>query len=226
MTRPADLTRGALIKAAITVFAEKGFAAGSVREITQRARANQAAITYHFGGKDGLYREVLRAAVNAFDEYELIQAEAVPGLDREEALRLFLRQQLLPLLKRNRFSRYLRIFHWEMLQRTAVFQDFIATERLPTIATADAIAATFLPAVASHEDRVVARMWLFQQALIFIRNAEHLSAPPFNLTLDEAFVERLIEKLGALTLHGLAGLAAPSSSGGGAESLAGQGCAN
>ena len=61
-TRQAEATRRALIEAATTVFAEQGYDAGSVRAITGRARANQAAITYHFGGKEGLYREVLRAA--------------------------------------------------------------------------------------------------------------------------------------------------------------------
>ncbi|MFL5215846.1 MAG: TetR family transcriptional regulator, partial [Microvirga sp.] len=51
MTRPADLTRQALITAALAVFAEKGFTAGSIRDITRRARANGAAVNYHFGGK-------------------------------------------------------------------------------------------------------------------------------------------------------------------------------
>ena len=60
--RSSEATRGALIEAATTVFAEQGFEAGSVRTITRIAKANQAAITYHFGGKDGLYRAVLRAA--------------------------------------------------------------------------------------------------------------------------------------------------------------------
>jgi AcrR family transcriptional regulator len=207
MTRPSELTREALIEAATTIFSEKGFEAGSVRAITERAKANQAAITYHFGGKDGLYREVLREALHAFDEFSLIDPGQVADLDREEALRLFLRQQLMPLLKRNRLSRYVRLFNWELLQRSSVFQEFVATEPLPMIEIADAIVKKFLGPDAGVEERAIARMWLFQQALIFIRNAEHLAQPPLNLVLDEAFVERLIERLGRLTLHGLAGLA-------------------
>ena len=66
MSRPVEGTRDSLIKAAIDVFSAKGFEGGSVREITQAAKANQAAINYHFGGKEGLYREVLKASVQAF----------------------------------------------------------------------------------------------------------------------------------------------------------------
>ena len=80
MTRPADLTRQALITAALAVFAEKGFTAGSVRDITRRAKANGAAVNYHFGGKEGLYREVLRNALAAFENNVRVDdAEAAAG---------------------------------------------------------------------------------------------------------------------------------------------------
>src|SRR5215210_8289649 len=104
MTRPADLTRQALIAAATDVFAESGFTGGSVRLITQKAKANQAAINYHFGGKEGLYREVLKAAIAAFEDNALLDEAQAASLDREEALGLFVRQQLVPLAKRDQFS--------------------------------------------------------------------------------------------------------------------------
>jgi len=44
MTRPAENTRGSIIKAAVRLFAEKGFEGTSVRDIVARARVNQAAI--------------------------------------------------------------------------------------------------------------------------------------------------------------------------------------
>lgn len=55
-----DGTRAGLLKVATTVFAEQGFRATTIREICQRADANVAAVNYHFGGKKGLYEEVLR----------------------------------------------------------------------------------------------------------------------------------------------------------------------
>jgi len=106
MMRPAELTRHSLIEATSIVFAERGYNGGSVRLITQKAKANQAAINYHFGDKEGLYREVLRAALHAFDD-----DDKLPEMNPDEALRLFLRQQLMPLLKRNQLSRYMGLLN-------------------------------------------------------------------------------------------------------------------
>jgi AcrR family transcriptional regulator len=177
-----------------------------VRLITQKAEANQAAINYHFGGKEGLYREVLRGALHAFDEFSLIDESRLPDMDRDEALRLFLRQQLVPLVKRDQLSRAMRLFNWEILQRTEVFQDLLSTERIPTLTAAEGILRKFLPDTASLEERTVALIWLINQAYIFVRHYEHLSKPPANLTLDEGFMERLIDLLARLLTGGLAGL--------------------
>lgn len=68
------------------VFAERGYDGGSARLITQKAKANQAAIDYHFGGKERLYREVLRAALHAFDEFSVVDDDKRPEMDPDEAL--------------------------------------------------------------------------------------------------------------------------------------------
>lgn len=48
-------TRAQLIDAALDVFGRLGFEGASTREIAKAAKANLAAIVYHFGGKEGLY---------------------------------------------------------------------------------------------------------------------------------------------------------------------------
>jgi TetR/AcrR family transcriptional regulator, regulator of cefoperazone and chloramphenicol sensitivity len=66
MTTSRDLeTRERLLKAAERLFADRGFKNVTVRDICQAARANVAAVNYHFGDKLGLYREVLQAAIEA-----------------------------------------------------------------------------------------------------------------------------------------------------------------
>lgn len=59
MTHPPEL-RERLIEAATVLFAESGFDGVGLREIAQKAKANLAMISYHFGGKEGLYEAVLR----------------------------------------------------------------------------------------------------------------------------------------------------------------------
>lgn len=55
-------TRQRLLDAACSVFALKGYRQATVSEICRRARANIAAVNYHFGGKAALYRESWRYA--------------------------------------------------------------------------------------------------------------------------------------------------------------------
>ncbi len=50
-----DVTRQALVDAAIAVFARDGYHAASTRELANVANVNQALINYHFKGKQGLY---------------------------------------------------------------------------------------------------------------------------------------------------------------------------
>lgn len=52
-------TQSRLVEIATPLFATKGFAAVSVREVTDAAGVNVSAISYHFNGKEGLYQAVL-----------------------------------------------------------------------------------------------------------------------------------------------------------------------
>ena len=75
MTRPSEITRERVMKAAERLFAERGYEGTSVRAIVAKARVNQAAINYHFAGKEGLYREVLRTAFRALTAHHLAHAD-------------------------------------------------------------------------------------------------------------------------------------------------------
>jgi AcrR family transcriptional regulator len=57
-TRSAPERR--LLNAAAKLFAQKGFAETSIRDLAEAAEVNVAAVNYHFGGKENLYRETLR----------------------------------------------------------------------------------------------------------------------------------------------------------------------
>lgn len=55
-----NTTRDRLLKVAEKLFAEKGYDAVSVREITKTAHCNLAAVNYHFGTKQSLYLQMFR----------------------------------------------------------------------------------------------------------------------------------------------------------------------
>jgi AcrR family transcriptional regulator len=63
-----------LLESGARLFAARGFARVTVRDICRAAHANVAAVNYHFGGKTGLYEQVLRGAIAVMQE---TTAEAV-----------------------------------------------------------------------------------------------------------------------------------------------------
>ena len=75
-------TRERLLKAACEVFAAKGFRDGTVAEICHAAGANISAVSYHFGGKENLYRAAWRyaheAAIAAYPPAGGVPASAPP----------------------------------------------------------------------------------------------------------------------------------------------------
>lgn len=205
VSRASEATRAALIKAAVTVFSGHGYEGGSVRLITQRAQANQAAINYHFGGKEGLYRAVLDAAADALEKESFLDAEQLDRLPPEEALRLYLRQFLSPLVKRDRVSQYLRLYTWESVRPSAVFKSFVEARPPRIFRLAERVVRRFLPEDAAREEIAIRSVWLAQQPIFFVREAEMLALAPFGMTFDAAGVERLVERLARLSLAGLRG---------------------
>jgi AcrR family transcriptional regulator len=202
MTRPSEITRERIFKAAERLFAERGYEATSVRAIVAKARVNQAAINYHFAGKDGLYREVLRAAVRALTEHQLAHAQETRAMPREKALEEFVRHQLRPLAGRDELSRHLRIFNWEAVQPTAVYRKLISEEAAPFLGLAVDLVRRFMPD-ADQRTLTVAAVWLIGQCNIFVRNREQLANPPLSLAFDAAMVEGLAAQISAWAQAGL-----------------------
>ena len=202
MTRPSEVTRERIMKAAERLFAERGYDGTSVRAIVARARVNQAAINYHFDGKDGLYREVLRTAFRALTEDQLAHAQEAQALSREQALAEFIRRQLRPLMARDEFSRYMRIFNWETVRPTAVFRSLLSEEAAPFMGLAADLVRRFLPG-ADQRTLMVAAIWLIGQCSVFLRNRELLAQPPVGLAIDESAVEWLAQLIGRWVVGGL-----------------------
>lgn len=89
-------TAKSLLAAASDVFAKKGYRDGTIAEICERAKANIAAVNYHFGDKETLYTEAWR---HSFSESVKVHppdggvSDAAPPEER-------LRGQVVALLRR------------------------------------------------------------------------------------------------------------------------------
>lgn len=63
----AELTRQALLKAAIKVFSQQGYAATRLEDIAKAAKVTRGAVYHHFGGKAELFAEIVESASQAGD---------------------------------------------------------------------------------------------------------------------------------------------------------------
>jgi AcrR family transcriptional regulator len=91
-------TRESLLDAAETLFSAHGIEAASLRQITQHAGANLAAVNYHFGSKDGLVRAVFSRRLRPLTS-ERIQLLEQVDLDAEDAVEQVLTAFLRPILR-------------------------------------------------------------------------------------------------------------------------------
>jgi AcrR family transcriptional regulator len=206
MSRPSEYTRNSIMRAAVALFAERGYDGTSIRAIVSKARVNQAAINYHFKGKEGLYFEVLKVAFEGYLRLDNFDLERLKDMPREEALRQFVHQQLRPLLARDQTSRYIRIFAWENVRPSKVLTKFVKTGAMPFLASATELVRRFLPPGISDQDAMCAAISLMGQCSVFVRSREQFAQPPFNLKIDEAFVARLSDFISELALKGMAQL--------------------
>lgn len=86
--RGAESTRDALMNAATELFAARGFDGTKVDQIADTAGANKALISYHFGGKQGLYNEILADSfTEAGRRFRAIEESDAPA---DERLREFI----------------------------------------------------------------------------------------------------------------------------------------
>lgn len=98
-TESVETTRQRIVEAACHVFADRGFAHATVREIVDRAGANIAAVNYHFGGKNDLYTTVLRKLMDersAAHPYDAgLPSDATPKQRLHIYIRAFLRRMII-----------------------------------------------------------------------------------------------------------------------------------
>lgn len=86
-----------LLETAERLFAERGFYAVSLREITREAETNVAAVKYHFGSKDELIKEVESRMTKPVNEERLTRLDDLEKSGKTE-VRSILRAFIEPLM--------------------------------------------------------------------------------------------------------------------------------
>jgi len=124
---PTD-TRELILNAAGRIFAENGFHATTVRQITREAGVNLAAVNYHFHDKQELYVNVLKHAYQAAAK----TAEAERVGSPQQQLRIFIRNFLAHLLDPNRPEWQGVLIAREMAKPTKAL-DRLATESIQPV---------------------------------------------------------------------------------------------
>ena len=123
--------RQGLLEAAGEVFAEKGFAKATVREICDRAQANVAAINYYFRDKEGLYHAAIK-------HWSVISRQKYPsdfGLSAnaraEEHLEAFIRSFLFSIFDKSRPGWHGKLMAWEMVEPTPALDELVESAYRP-----------------------------------------------------------------------------------------------
>lgn len=203
MPSPAQLavdTRQRLLIEARRAFAAKGFAKASTREICQAAQANIGLISYYFGDKAGLYREVL---VQPLAELMASLPQADDDTPLDEWLHSYYEAFLAPLISDDAgLAELMRIYGREMSgEATASFDEACSQYIVPQH---QALAQMLARCVGAPKvDEQIHQLVFALMALVYDywMSAEHMEALAPALPKGRGAYERV---LGRLVGYGLA----------------------
>jgi AcrR family transcriptional regulator len=149
-----DDPRKRLIEAAGQIFGEKGFKGGTVREISQRAGVNLAAVNYYFRDKEGLYVEAVKASCCLPPLAG--PSDWPPGTPPETKLAEFIRSAVTHILDTNRPTWHRYLMMQEMIHPTPCCAEVVASVIRPRAEVLEGILRELLPHESQNKRRLVA----------------------------------------------------------------------
>jgi AcrR family transcriptional regulator len=126
-------TRTRLLGAAMRLFTERGYGKVTVRDITAAARANLAAVSYHFRDKAGLYEEVLALGLHSALEMNAEMMLPREGHSPEDRLRYYVRQYLPRIIRRDKRGGIYQLLKHEMSDPTPMARPYVRQAIMPRI---------------------------------------------------------------------------------------------
>jgi len=195
-------TRQRLLETASKLFSQRGFNNVTVREICSEARANVAGVNYHFGDKFGLYREVVRTAIDAMRGTSAAAMEAGFGGSAEDKLRAYVRVFLKRVAANGQDSWIHRLMNHEVTDPTPAL-DLIVEEAIrPRLEYLASVVAELLECPVSDERVMMCVASVQSQCLLALRNAAADRLYP-KLKLTPPTIHELADHIAEFSLAGI-----------------------
>lgn len=201
--RDGEETRRRILETALGVFGEKGYHDATHADICRLAGVNTAAINYHFGSKDGLYRATWGHAIAQVDRRHPVDGGVAP--DSPAAQRL---QGTVTALLRRFTDKRLGYLHsirlMEHANPTGVLDEVVARRIRLFRAHLSGILRDLLGPDANDDDVQLCEMSVASQCHA-VRCGRHAkrrrSPPPWRFTAAD--VDRLAEHITRFSLAGV-----------------------
>lgn len=206
--KDARETRLRLLVAAIEVFAEKGYWEATHAEICKKAKANTAAVNYHFGSKEKLYAEAWKYAFQRSMEAHPPDGGVAPDAPVEERLR----GRLLGFMHRiaDPDNREIEFLHKEMANPTGLLAETIHQVFEPMRRDTRSILAELLGGGESEQQLELCEMSIMGQCfgpmLRLRRSRIPPGVPPPGPLPLEITVEELADHVLRFSLAGIRGI--------------------
>lgn len=199
--RPAtsDPTRDKLIDVAGRIFADRGYRATTIREISIAARANVAAVNYHFGDKLGLYTEVVQQSARAA-ELEAIKSALDLLAPPEDILRAVIRARLRSIFRGDRPDWHFRILAHELAQPTPALRRLVNKIGRPLFLRLLSLIGGMIGLPADDDKTRLCAISILGQILVYIFASPLLAGvwPDLKMTPDQ--VERIADHIADFSL--------------------------
>lgn len=200
-------TRQHLLEAAGEVFAEVGFRAATVREICERAGANIAAVNYHFGDKERLYRAVLQETYQTAVKKYPADYGLRDNATAEERLRAFVHSLLLRIFSDGPSGQHGKLMAREMMEPTGALDEVVREDIRPMSTLLVSIVGELLGPGADEGARHLCANSVVSQALFYHHCRPVVERLYPDMKFDRSGIDRLTEHITRFSLAAIKNLA-------------------
>ena len=195
-------TRERLLRAAGQVFARRGFHSTTVREIARKAQANVAAVSYHFGSKEGLYVAVLKYTLDAANRKYPSDPGTEDAATPEVRLRAFIRSILFRILDEGRPAWHGKLMAREMIEPTFALDQMIEETIRPFHGQMERIVAELMGPDAREESVRLCALSIIGQCTYFC-HAQPLLSRLYPRSYGAAQIEQLADHITQFSLNAI-----------------------